>query len=393
VRINILYCNVTHSSFRHVTPASRTVCGPSAVEAVAAEADRAGSARIVVVCGRSIAREGAILDRVATALGSRLAAVFDRVEEHSPIPAVQTARETLADADADGVLTVGGGSAIVTARAASILLAEQRDVRDLCTTRGEDGRLNSPRLAAPKLPQWIVPTTPTTAMAKAGSAVRDPETGDRLALFDPKTRATAVFIDPAACATAPFAVAVGAALSAFAMAIEGLAGPIDPLAEAQLAYAVSTFVNLLPRLHADSDDDVRVGLAVAALLAGQGSDFAAGGVAQALSHAAGPLSSTSNGHVHAVLLGEVLTWGAASSFEGIDRVARALGIEPDPAAISEAVRDLLWVLSLPDRLRDMGISADDRPAIVARSQDDFLLAASPGRPTADELHALLDATW
>ena len=57
-------------------------------------------------------------------------------------------------------------------------------------------KLHSPKLLAPKLPQFIVPTTPTTAMVKAGSAVFDPATGERLALFDPKTRAHAIFIDP-----------------------------------------------------------------------------------------------------------------------------------------------------------------------------------------------------
>ena len=62
-------------------------------------------------------------------------------------------------------------------------------MRDLCTTRGPDGRLSSPKLLAPKIPNWVVPSTPITAYAKAGTAVRDPDTDERLALFDPKTRA------------------------------------------------------------------------------------------------------------------------------------------------------------------------------------------------------------
>src|SRR5205823_10342577 len=128
--------------------------------------------------------------------------------------------------------------AIVTARAATILLAEKQDVRALCTRREPDGRLVSPRLRAPKLPLWIVPSTPTTAYAKAGSAVRDPATGERLALYDPKTRAQGIVLDPAMALTAPPRLTWSAALNVFSMAVEGLQSRhVDPLADALLAHA------------------------------------------------------------------------------------------------------------------------------------------------------------
>ena len=55
---------------------------------------------------------------------------------HSPIPVVEEASRELERLGADSVIAIGGGSAIVTARAASILHAEKRDVRELCTQRG-----------------------------------------------------------------------------------------------------------------------------------------------------------------------------------------------------------------------------------------------------------------
>lgn len=198
------------------------------------------------------------LARVESALGERLAARFDGVREHSPLPAVEAARTALADAQADAVIAVGGGSAIVTARAATILLAEQRDVRELCTRREADGRLTSPKLLAPKLPQWVVPTTPTTAYAKAGSAVRDPETGERLALFDPKTGAQGIFIDPVMALTAPVELALASGLNAFSMAVEGLQSEVDdPLAEALLTHALRMLAEWLPRLRREPDDPNR----------------------------------------------------------------------------------------------------------------------------------------
>ena len=48
---------------------------------------------------------------------------------------------------------------------------------------------------APKVPNFIVLTTATTAVTRAGTALIDPESGHRLELFDPKTRPVAVIWD------------------------------------------------------------------------------------------------------------------------------------------------------------------------------------------------------
>jgi alcohol dehydrogenase class IV len=234
--------------FQHATPAFRTFCGPDALSALPRELDRLRASRAVVFCDPAMLRYVDVLGRVESALGERLAGRFDGIREHSPVATVEAGRLSLEQAQADAVIVLGGGSAIVTARAATILLAEQRDVHELCTRREADGRLTSPRLLAPKLPQWIVPSTPITAYAKAGSAVRDPATGERLALYDPKTRAQGIFFDPAVALTAPMTLAQASALNAFAMAVEGLQSDVDdPLAEALLTHALRMLATLLPR--------------------------------------------------------------------------------------------------------------------------------------------------
>lgn len=58
------------------------------------------------------------LERVESALGKRLVACYDGVREHSPVPAVEAGRRLLEEVQANAVIAVGGGSAIVTARAA-----------------------------------------------------------------------------------------------------------------------------------------------------------------------------------------------------------------------------------------------------------------------------------
>jgi alcohol dehydrogenase class IV len=127
---------MTTPTFQHATAAYRTVCGPDAVSALPVQLDRFGVKRAVVFCGQSmVRRHGDTLGQLDAALKGRVSAWFDRVQAQSPVAIVEAGRDVLAEVSGDAVVAVGGGSAIVTARAASILFAERRDVRELCTRR------------------------------------------------------------------------------------------------------------------------------------------------------------------------------------------------------------------------------------------------------------------
>ncbi|GAA4390103.1 iron-containing alcohol dehydrogenase family protein [Tsukamurella soli] len=383
-------------SLRHVTPAFRTYAGADALRRFTTELDRAGLGRAVIVTVPPVFANGEAAERLRGALGDRLAGVFDGVVEHSPLPAVVAARDFLADHRADVVIAVGGGSAVVTARAASILLAEGKDIRDLCTQRGADGALTSPRLSAPKLPQWVIPSTPTSAYAKAGAAVRDPETGDRLALFDPKIRAQGVVLDPVIAGTAPVGLMQSASLNVLSMAVEGLLSRTDdPLADALLAQALRSVALWLPRLHeAPEASEPRLQLMLAALLGGQGSDFTGGGLAQALSHAIGPRSTAANGTVEALLIPHAARFVADVVADRFALVGDVLRVpNPAPETVVTAVQELLASFGVPARLRDVGVTEDALIESADHAMDDWAITASPRVPTRDEVIELLTAAW
>lgn len=385
---------------KHATPAYRTFASPDALDALPRELDRLGVRRAVLVYGRSLKRETAILDRIAAVLGDRLAGHFDGVVAHSPVPAVEAARDALVEHRADGVVALGGGSAVVTARAAIILLAEQRSVRELCTYRDSDGRLRSPRLEAPKIPTWVVASTPTTAYAKAGSAVRDPATGERLALYDPKTRAQAVFLDPDVALTAPHDLVRSSALNAFAMTVESLQSTVDnPLAEALLVQALRLLVRWLPRLDTADGPEARLRLMVAAVLAGQGTDAYGGGLAQALSHAVGPRSQVANGVVEALLLPYAMRFNepvTADRLANLGEILRAtdahaaLGTNADPI---DTITRLVRAMGVPSRLRDVGVAQASFPEIVRHALDDWAITQAPRPIDAEQLLELLTSAW
>lgn len=385
-------------SFQYITPPLRIFHGADSLTQLGRELDRVGSRRAVVVCGPWA--KGPLLDQIHAAIGERCAGVFSDVEAHSPLRSVETAAACMASLDADAAIALGGGSAIVTARAASILLAEQRGVRALCTTTGADGTLKSPKLLAAKVPQFVIPTTPTTAMVKAGSAVFDPDTDERLPLFDPKTRAHAVFIHPLCVQSSPASLVISASLNTFAMAIEGLVSRSgNPMADGLLMHALRLVGGHLRRPETLEDPAVRGELLLAAILCGQGTDHTGAGITTVLGHAIGARYGTENGVANAIVLPQVLRFNADAAHAGLAKIAAALDLphsSPDVlvARIAEAIESIFSALSVPRQLRQVGVPRDALPDIAAHAMGDWFLKGNP-RPVreAAELQQLMEETW
>jgi alcohol dehydrogenase class IV len=340
--------------------------------------------------------------RVTQSLGDRALTVFDGVCEHTPLPVVEVVAEIIHSTGAEGIVVVGGGSAVVTARAVAIAHGEQLPVAEMATRRLSDGTFHSPRLTAAKIPIWVVPTTPTTAYARAGAAVRDTETGGRLALFDPATRAAGIFIDPELALSAPPSVAVGAALNAVSMAAEGLQSQLDdPLADALLGHGLRVLLEWLPGLASAPDvPEPRMRLMLGALMAGQGSDFSGGGLAQTIAHAAGPLSIVSNGVIEAILLPHTLRYNLAGDANALDGIAKHLGLlalgargPADSQPVLSAIADVFERVQVPSGLRHVGIRDSDIAAITNHALEDWFISQVPRSAGYDDVAQLLHAAW
>ena len=290
-------------SFRYIGPELRVFAGPDVTNDLVREIVRTRCRRVFLIHSRSLGHCVA-LNTIRNALGELLVAQSDAVDAGSPVDSVLAMAEHLGRCAADSVVVVGGGSAIVTARAASIVMAEQRRPEMLCTVRSDDGSFHTPKLLAPKLAQFVVPTTPTTAMAKAGSAVHDPTDGRRFALFDPKMRARAILLQQDFFDTAPKAMHVNAALHALSSAIETLQSPqIDPVSESMLLHSVRLVTDGLASVaRGDTLSSALLNLAYAAVMCGRGTDAAGGGVMSALTHAVCANTPAGNGVVSAILL-------------------------------------------------------------------------------------------
>lgn len=394
--------------FRHVAYPVRVFAGDYALSNLSAAVQRTGAVRPFVVCGQSVANRTNLLDRVTEALGEKPAGIFDGVRAGSSVPSVMQGAAMAREAGADLIIAVGGGSAVVTARAIIIMLAEGGHPRDHATKYPEGQPPVSPRLMAPKIPNILVLTTPTTAATRAGTAVIDADTGHRLEMFDPKTRPAAVIWDSDALLTAPADLCISASGSLFSGVISALQAPrVNSMAAADLLSALGLLVENIPLIRkTDADGTSRVNLCVASFMYNRAWDTGASGsalgVVSALAHSLDTrYPDCDHGAAYSITTGPGMRFNRDYNAVGQARVADALGVrergdsDQDAAdSAAAAVTGFFEAVGMPVRLRDAGVPAEGIPQIAEDALTDFGLHRNV-RPVngAEELEAVLRSAW
>ncbi len=263
----------THT-FRSVSYPLRLHAGFSALSQLETEVKRQNAQRAFVVCGRTVATKTNLFERIRDQLGPRYAGVFDAMDKDSTWPAVEQGTAAARAADADLLIAVGGGSVIVGTRVIAVLLGEQGDPFELMTQYPEGQPAYSPRLMAPKPPIINVVTTPTTAMNRAGSGLKNDDLDHRMEYYDPKTRPVALFWDAEALLSTPPELIRSTATTTFSGALRALGSrEMNPLVEGDRQQAFQLLYRSLLKIMAEPDNAaLRIDLCTAAFLENRAAD-------------------------------------------------------------------------------------------------------------------------
>lgn len=395
----------------------RLHCGERRIESdLRSEVTRLGASRAFVVTSASIAGKTEVIARAEQALGDAHAGTFAGIENDSTYLSVRAATKAAREAGADLIVAVGGGSVIVAARAVDIFLCEDGDPLQLMTQYPASGRAYSPRLNAPKLPIINVVTTPTSAMNRAGTGLRNPELTHRMEYFDPKTRPSSLIWDHGALSATPFPVLRSTATTTFLGAWGAILRDEDnPLVTADRQQAFRCARDAFLRLSREPDSlGPRLGLCAAAFLANRAEDdhagpmirgeqegFATGDYAVSTAlHVRYP--GVGQGEATAVLLGTSIRRSPIAPLDYVRRGAEPLGCWSDgmsaaqgQEAIASALESLLADMGMPTWVSQLGISRDDIPLIAAETVRNF--NANAGTRSEDDRRAatvsLLQAAW
>ena len=404
---------MSENTFRAAGYAWRLYCGRQVIEQDLLQAvERAGAKRAFVVCSRSVNRRTDIVRRIEAVLGDRYAGVYDGIEKDSTFASVRNATQAARECAADLLIAVGGGSVIVATRAVAIFLAEPGDPFQIMTQYPEGKPAYSPRLLAPKPPIINIPTTPTSAMNRAGTGLKNPDIDHRMEYFDPKTRPQAILLDEDALLSAPPDLIRSTATTVFASLVGAMAQlGMNPLAEGDRNHAFRLAHRAYPRLVDELDDpSLRTDLCIAAFLQDRAEDDGSrrdrGGVFSgnyAVSTAlhvryphVGQGESTSVVHAAKIRLSDTVDARSAR------QVAEALEVWRDEMngrsaalAVADTLESLYTRVGVPTRLRQLDIPREELRDIANETVKNFNANAGvrSAQEQIDEAMRLLEAAY
>src|SRR5665213_1287186 len=343
------------------------VFGRPAAAAVVEQMDRLGASRAFLMVSGTLNRETDEIEKIRNSLGGRCAATFDAMPPHTPREAVIAAAEQARAANADLIVTVGGGSITDGAKAVQICLANDvRTVDDIDRVRGNRGVVLP--MAAPSVRQISVPTTIAGGEFSALAGVTNQRTKVKEMLRHDLVMPRAVILDPAVTLHTPEWLWLSTGIRAVDHCVEGLCSrEAHPYADAQALKGLSMLTQALPRVKADPHDlDARMNCQIGTWLSmGPLSSGVPMGASHGIGYVLGAEFGVPHGYTSCVMLPAVMAWNKPDNAERQAQVSAAMG-QPGRDA-SEVLGDFIRGLGLPRSLQDVHIGPEHFDTIAEMS--------------------------
>jgi maleylacetate reductase len=334
------------------------IFGRPAAEAVVAQMDRLGTSRAFLMVSGSLNRQTGEIEKIRKALGSRYVATFDAMPPHTPREAVVAAAEQARAANADLIVTVGGGSITDGAKAVQLCLANNvRAVEDIDKIKANKGV--APPMNAPKVRQISVPTTIAGGEFSAIAGVTNQRTKVKEMLRHELAMPRAAILDPAVTVHTPEWLWLSTGIRAVDHCVEGLCSrEAHPYADAQALKGLSMLAQALPRVKADAGDlDARMDCQIGTWLSmGPLSAGVPMGASHGIGYVLGAMYDVPHGFTSCVMLPSVMRWNRSENAERQALVSAAMGQPGKDAA--DVLDTFIRGLGMPRSLQDVRIGPE-----------------------------------
>ncbi len=355
------------------------VFGQPAAQAVVAQMDRLGTSRAFLMVSGTLRRQTDEIQKIADALGARCAGIFDAMPPHTPREAVIAATGQARAAQADLIVTVGGGSITDGAKAVQICLANDiRSVEAIDQVRGVRG--NMPLIKPPAVRQISVPTTIAGGEFSTIAGVTNTGTHVKEMLRHELAMPRAVILDPAITVHTPEWLFLSTGIRAVDHCVEGIcAREAHPYADAQALHGLSMLARGLPRVKADAGDlDARMDCQIGTWLStGPLTSGVPMGASHGIGYVLGAAYGVPHGYTSCVMLPAVMRWNKSANAERQALVAAAMG-QPGREA-GDVLDDFIRGLGMPRSLREVQVAPEHFEKIAEQSMATPWVPRNPRR--------------
>lgn len=378
---------------------TKILAGEDALLSLKDEMRMAGIKKPLIITDKGIIKFGlfrkvkeAIQDKELTSL------VFDDVPPDSSLEVVKNASQLFRDNNCDGLIAIGGGSVIDTAKGVNIVISE--DTEDLSSLMGHD------RLSLIQKPLIVIPTTSGTGSeVTLVSVIADTTRQQKMLFTSPLLQPTITVIDPDMTRSLPPLLTAATAMDALTHAIEAYTClQKNPFSDTFAQVAIELISqNILVAVNNGDNIEARYRLAIASTAAGIAFSNSMVGAVHGIGHTIGALAHLHHGTAMAILLPHVMKYNLdkmsdlyAPIYKMIEPECQASLLTNEQKArevikwIQETNQHLNLVCDMPDSLEKAGIKQNQLKEIAQLSLNDGAMIANPKEIDANDALEILN---
>jgi alcohol dehydrogenase class IV len=361
-----------------------------AVKLLKQECERVGITRPLIVTDPGVKAAG-VLQKAIDALPGMRYAVFDQTPSNPTEAAVRAAAEIYKAQGCDGLIAVGGGSAIDCAKGVAIAATHEGPLTHYATIEG-----GSPRITQNAAPLIAVPTTSGTGSEVARGAIIIVDDHRKLGFHSwhlvPKT----AICDPELTLGLPPKLTAATGMDAIAHCMETfMSAAFNPPADGIALDGLERgWANIERATRDGSDRDARSALMSASMLGAMA--FQKGlGCVHSLSHSLGGVDPRlHHGTLNAMFLPAVIEFNAQAESvkkeRRLERMAHAMGVG-SAGDIPAAIKDMNARLGLPGGLAEMGVQREWFDQVIRGALADHCHKTNPREASPQEYREMLEA--
>jgi alcohol dehydrogenase class IV len=340
--------------------------------------------RALIVSDPGIVKTG-ILARALTILGAAgvEATVFSDVVADPPTEII--ARATAAAVGAAGVIGLGGGSSLDTAKLVALLAVGKEKLADVFGVGNAKG---------PRLPLILIPTTAGTGSEVTPISIVTTGENEKMGVVSPVILPDIALLDPELTLGLPAPVTAATGIDAMVHAIEAFASASpnnNPLSRALAKQALTLLGGaILKAVREGGDIMARAHMLLGSMLAGQAFANSPVAAVHALAYPLGGHFHIPHGLSNALVLAHVLRFNVVTAPgvyadiapHAFPELAAQQG-QARAAAFCDALQTLSRRCGLPQRLRDAGVPEEALPRLASDAMNQKRLLVNNPRPLTE----------
>ncbi len=359
-----------------------------AVKLLKQECERVGISKPLIVTDAGVKAAG-VLQKALDALPGMTVAVFDQTPSNPTEAAVRAAVAVYHANNCDGLIAVGGGSAIDCAKGVAIAATHEGPLKTYATIEG-----GSLKITDRAVPLIAVPTTSGTGSEVARGAIIILDDHRKLGFHSWHIVPKAAICDPELTLGLPAKLTAATGMDAIAHCMETFMAPaFNPPADGIGLDGLQRGWAHIERATRDgSDREARFNMMSASMQGAMA--FQKGlGCVHSLSHSLGGVDPRlHHGTLNAMFLPAVVSFNASAESiqkeNRLHRMAQAMGLASG-SDIPEAIKDMNARLGLPTGLAAMGVERGQFDQIIVGAMADHCHKTNPRIATPGEYEEML----